>query len=146
MTTVLTKMVAKMLLLPSFVVAAAVLVHGYVNVGDGFSAGVIAASGVVMQYIVFGRRDIEERFPALRFAPTLSFAGLVLVLLLVFVPAVLGEPLLTHYPRAGIHVAHLGSIEFLTATLFDAGVFLLVFGFIVTAMSMFARAAERSHP
>jgi multicomponent Na+:H+ antiporter subunit B len=146
MTTVMTKMVARLLLLPSFVIALAMLVHGYVNVGDGFSAGVVASSGVALQYIVFGWRESEKRFPAWRFAPLLAFVGLVLVLLVVFVPVTLGEPLLTHYPRASIHVVHLGSIEFLTAVLFDIGVFLLVFGFIVTTISMFARAAERSHP
>jgi multisubunit Na+/H+ antiporter MnhB subunit len=145
MTTVMTKMVARLLLLPSFVIALAMLMHGYVNVGDGFSAGVVASSGVALQYIVFGWRDSEARFPVWRFAPLLAFAGLVLVLLVVFVPVTLGEPLLTHYPRAGIHVVHVGSLEFLTAVLFDVGVFLLVFGFIVTTISMFARAAERSH-
>lgn len=146
MTTVLTKMVARLLLLPSFVIALAMLIHGYVNVGDGFSAGVVAASGVALQYIVFGRHESESRFPAWRFAPLLAFSGLLLVLLVVFVPVVLGEPLLTHYPRPHIHVVHLGSIELLTAALFDVGVFLLVFGFIVTTISMVARAAERSHP
>jgi multisubunit Na+/H+ antiporter MnhB subunit len=146
MTTVMTKMVARLLLLPSFVIALAMLLHGYVNVGDGFSAGVVASSGVALQYIVFGWRESEARFPAWRFAPLLALVGLATVLLVVFVPVVFGEPLLTHYPRPHIHVVHLGSIEFLTAVLFDIGVFLLVFGFIVTTISMFARAAERSHP
>jgi len=145
MTTVLTKMVARLLLLPSFVIALAMLVHGYINVGDGFSAGVVASSGVALQYIVFGWRESETRFPAWRFAPQVAFAGIMLVLLVVFVPVALGKPILTHYPRSHMHVVHLGSLEFLTAVLFDVGVFLLVFGFIVTTISMFARAAERSH-
>jgi multisubunit Na+/H+ antiporter MnhB subunit len=127
------------------VIALAMLLHGYVNVGDGFSAGVVASSGVVVQYIVFGWRESEARFPAWRLAPLFALVGLATVLLVVFVPVVFGKPLLTHYPRPHIHVVHFGSIEFLTAVLFDIGVFLLVFGFIVTTISMFARAAERSH-
>jgi multisubunit Na+/H+ antiporter MnhB subunit len=146
MTTVLMKMVARLLLLPSFVIAVAMLIHGYVNVGDGFSAGVVASSGVALQYIVFGWRETEARFRAWRFAPLLALLGLFIVLLIVFVPVALGDPLLTHYPRAYLHVRHLGSIEFLTAALFDVGVFLLVFGFVVTTISLIAHSAERSHP
>lgn len=143
MMSILTRKVIRLLLLPAFVTAVAVLVKGYVSVGDGFSAGVIAATGIVLQYIVAGRHEIEERLPILRFSPAIAFVGLLLVVILVFVPVALGDPLLTHYPGPGEKVVHLGTIEILTAVLFDVGVFLLVVGFIVTAVSFIARSAER---
>jgi multisubunit Na+/H+ antiporter MnhB subunit len=142
-TTVLSQAIGRLLLLPTIIVAIAVLVKGYSSAGDGFSAGVIAATGVLIQYIVFGYRESERSFPILRFAPAVSLAGLLIALLTVFVPVALGDPILTHYPRPGEHVIHFGSLEFLTAVLFDVAVFLVVFGFIVTAVSMVARAAER---
>ena len=58
-TTVLTRMVARLLLAPVLVVAAAVLVKGYADVGDGFAAGVIAALGVLLQYLAFGRAAVR---------------------------------------------------------------------------------------
>ena len=146
MTTVFTQLIARVLLLPTLVIAAAVLVHGYASTGDGFSAGVIAATGFLIQYLAFGYRAVERRLPVLRFAPALAIAGLLLALLVVFVPVVLGDPIMTHYPRAGEEVIHAGSIEMLTAVLFDVGVFLIVVGFIVTAIGTIARLSERRIP
>ena len=40
-TSVLTRFVARLLLLPTIIAAFAVLVKGYVQPGDGFAAGVI---------------------------------------------------------------------------------------------------------
>ena len=60
MTTALTRMVARLLLAPVLVVAVAVLIKGYADVGDGFAAGVIAALGVLLQYLAFGRAAVER--------------------------------------------------------------------------------------
>src|SRR5919205_282198 len=95
--TVLTRTVARLLLLPTLMVAAAVLVKGYSQTGDGFSAGVIAATGVLLQYLVFGRRAVRRVLPG-GLAPTAILIGLLLALLLAFVPTLLGRPVLTHAP------------------------------------------------
>ena len=50
---------------------------------------------------------------------------------------------MTHAPAPGNEVVHLGTIELLTAVLFDVGVFLLVLGFAISAITMFARARVR---
>jgi multisubunit Na+/H+ antiporter MnhB subunit len=55
------------------------------------------------------------------------------------VPVLLGEPVLTHYPRPGSSVIYLGTLELITPVLFDLGIFFLVFGFAVGAISAFAR-------
>ncbi|CAA9575010.1 MAG: hypothetical protein AVDCRST_MAG49-4067 [uncultured Thermomicrobiales bacterium] len=142
-TTVLTQTVARVLLAPTLVVAAAVLIKGYADTGDGFSAGVIAALGVLLQFVAFGHR-VAERLPLLRFAPAGTFVGLALALAVAFVPTLRGDPIMTHAPGPDEHVVHLGTLELLTAVLFDVGVFLLVFGFAVGAIGMIARAAD--HP
>ena len=55
MTSTMTRTVARLLLLPTLVTALAILVKGYTQPGDGFSAGVVAALGVLLQLMVFGR-------------------------------------------------------------------------------------------
>ncbi len=47
MTSVLTQTLARLLLAPILVVAVAVLVKGYADVGDGFAAGLVAALALV---------------------------------------------------------------------------------------------------
>lgn len=141
MTTMLVRGIARLLLLPSFVIAAAVLVKGYTAVGDGFSAGAIAATGMLLQYLAFGFGGTEQLLPVGRVAVRLAVGGLLIALLVVFVPVFFGESPVTHFPRAGEDVLHLGTLELHTAVLFDVGVFLLVFGFVVHAIRLLARAA-----
>ncbi|MDA8217210.1 MAG: MnhB domain-containing protein [Dehalococcoidales bacterium] len=139
--TLAVKVIAKLLLGPIFVVAAAVLAKGYAQVGDGFSAGLIAAIGILLQYVAFGRQETERLLP-LRFVGLLAPVGLLIALLVAFVPVMRGEPILTQAPPAGTEAAHLGTLELITALAFDVGVFLVVFGFAVAAMSALARIGE----
>jgi multisubunit Na+/H+ antiporter MnhB subunit len=138
-TGIMVRTVAKLLLLPALVVAVAMLVKGYVQTGDGFSAGVVAALGVLLQYLAFGHRKAEE-LPLVGPAGKGAFAGLLVVLLVATIPLFAGQPVLTHYPQPGSEVVHLGTLELLTAVLFDLGVFLLVFGFAVESIKLIARA------
>ena len=69
--------------------------------------------------------------------------GLALALATTFIPVLRGLPILTHAPAPGEAVVHLGSLEFLTAFVFDVGVFLLVTGFAVTSLSLVSRAEMR---
>ena len=141
MTTVLTRMVARLLLVPVLMVAAAILIKGYVDVGDGFAAGVIAALGVLLQYLAFGRAAVERVLPV-RHAPKLAIGGLLVALAVAFVPVLLGRPPLQHAPAPGADVVHLGTLELLTAVAFDAGVFALVLGVVVAIIHLIAGAVE----
>lgn len=145
MTTIMTQTVAKLLFLPIMMVALATLVKGYAETGDGFTAGVIAGLGVLLQFLAFGQREIERILPV-RYAPIVAFGGLVLALLVTFVPVVRGDPILTHYPPPRAKVEHVGSIELLTAVAFDVGVFLLVVGFVVSTLGLIGRAQEGRLP
>ena len=135
MTTVLTRMVARLLLVPVLMVAAAILIKGYVDVGDGFAAGVIAALGILLQYLAFGRAAVQQALPV-RHAAKLAVAGLLLSLMVAFVPVLAGKAPLQHAPAPGAEVIHLGSLELLTAVLFDVGVFALVLGMAVATIDL----------
>ena len=143
MTSVMTRKISRFLLLPTFMMALGILVKGYTQTGDGFSAGVVAGLGVVLQYLAFGREG-AERLPLVRYAGIICFAGLLVTLSVAVVPMFLGEPVLTHYPPADAEVIHLGTLEILTAVLFDVGICLLVFGFAVGAIGMLARVAAET--
>jgi len=136
-----TQEVARLLYLPTFVVAAAILVKGFVQTGDGFSAAVVCAMGVLLRYLAFGHEE-AKRLPAVRHATAIAFSGLFVALGVAGAPLLLGDAILTHYPASGTEPIHLGTLELMSAVLFDIGVFLLVFGFSVGVVSFFARAGE----
>ncbi|HEY3475828.1 MAG TPA: MnhB domain-containing protein [Anaerolineales bacterium] len=141
MSTILSSGIAKLLLPVTFIAAAALLVKGYTSVGDGFSAGVTAASGILLQYLAFKPQVVEELTPV-RYSINIAMAGLLLAFVVVFWPALFGLPILTHFPRPAETVTTWGTLEFHTAILFDLGVFGLVFGFIVTTMRALMRVEQ----
>lgn len=134
--TLLTSSVSRLILAPTMVVAVAFVVKGYASAGDGFSAGVVAGTAVVVQFMAVGPRELANRFPLLRYAPWLTFGGLLLGLLMAFVPVLFGDPVLTHFPRPHEYVVHIGLLAMHTAILFDVAVFLVVFGFIVSLLGL----------
>lgn len=138
-TSIMTRTIARVLLLPVFLTAAAILVKGYAEPGDGFSAGVIAALGILLQFLAFGR-EAAQKLPFVRHAPSVAFVGLLVSLGVAAAPLFMGDAVLTHYPPAGAKPVYLGTLELITAVVFDVGVFLLVFGFAVGTVSIFARA------
>ncbi|CAN5746195.1 hypothetical protein BH23ACT11_BH23ACT11_10960 [soil metagenome] len=141
-TSVMTRTVARLLLIPTMVTAAAILVKGYVEPGDGFSAGVIASLGILMQYLAFGRKQTERLLP-LRGIGYGAFVGLLLTLIVAFRPLFFGEPLMTHWPPPEGHVIHFGTLEIISAVAFDVGIFLLVVGYGTGAISLIARLVSR---
>jgi multisubunit Na+/H+ antiporter MnhB subunit len=136
-TTVLTRAVARLLLAPVLMVAAAILVKGYADVGDGFAAGVVAALGVLLQYLAFGRAAVERALPVRR-AAQLAVGGLLLALAVAFLPALGGGAPLQHAPPPGAGVVKLGSLELIGAVAFDVGVFALVLGMAVATIGLIA--------
>lgn len=138
--------VARLVLLPIFMVAAALLVRGATATGDGFSAGVVAASGLLLQYVVFGHREVGRRTRIAPVGPFLAFGGLAVMLAVAFAGLTHGVPLLTHLPPAGAHVGHFGRLDLHTAVLYDAGIALLVFGVLVGVLEAFAATADADAP
>ena len=141
MTSVLTRMVARGLLAPTLVVATAILVKGYADVGDGFAAGVVAALGILLQFLAFGRDEVAAALPIDR-APAIALAGLAVAVAVLTVPMLLGGAPLEHWPPPGEEPSHIGSLELISAVAFDVGVFLLVVGAAVTIIDALTAAAE----
>lgn len=141
MTSILSRMVARALLAPTLIVAAAILVKGYADVGDGFAAGIVAALGVLLQYLAFGRDEVMAALPVQR-APVVALTGLALGFAVFAVPLVAGAAPLEHWPAPGEEPIHVGSLELITAVAFDIGVFLLVLGASIAIIDALAAPTD----
>jgi len=123
--------VAPRLLAPAIVLAMALIVKGYTDVGEGFSAGVIVALAVGLRYVALGRARADRTLPLARSAHVLAACGLLVALAFGFVGLAFGQPPFTHLPPPGESVTRIGTLELTTAVGFDVGLFLLVLGSLV---------------
>ncbi len=135
---VIVRGVARLLLTPSIAVAAALLVKGSAEVGDGFSAGMIISLTISLQYVAMGTSATERTLPLLRFSPALVLGGLLLALATAFFPLAWGEPPLSHKPGPGESVPTVGTLELFTPLAFDVAILLLVVGVLTTILHQFA--------
>ncbi len=136
------EVVAPRLLGPAVMVAAAIIVKGYSDVGDGFSAGVIVALAIALRYVTLGTQRAERSLPVLRHAPVIAAGGLLLALAVGFLPVAAGDPPFTHRPGPGEDVVAIGTLELNTAVAFDLGVFLLVTSALVILLHALAWLVE----
>ncbi len=137
--------VARLLLAPVLVLAAAFLVKGATGVGDGFSAGIVASMGILLQFLAFGHRRSERVLP-LRRVYAVALGGLLVACAVAFAPLLSGDPFLSHLPAPGEKVVKLGTLELMTSVLFDLGVCLLVVGIVLVGLPLVARAEDRDVP
>ncbi|WP_298180494.1 MnhB domain-containing protein [Saccharomonospora sp.] len=135
---------ARLLLAPSVAVAVALLVKGYSEVGDGFSAGMIVALTVALQYVALGASTAERVLPLLRLSPILMIGGLLMSLIVAFFPLALGKPPFSHLPEPGRHVTTVGTLELFTPLAFDVAIFCLVVGVLTTMLHQFASTEEET--
>ncbi len=136
------EVIAPRLLGPALMVALAIIVKGYTDVGDGFSAGVIVALAVALRYVALGTERAERGLPILRHAPQAGAAGLLTILAVGFYPVLLGDPPLSHEPGPGEDVVKVGTLELITPVLFDVGLFVLVTAGLITLVHQLARLVE----
>lgn len=139
---VIATVVARLLLAPSIMVAFALIVKGYAEVGDGFAAGVLVGLAISLRYVAMGPDDTERGMPGLRHAPRVMIGGLLIVLCSCFFPLLRGEPPVSHLPAPGDHVVTVGALEVFTPFALDIGIFLLVVGGITVLMHQFSRPQD----
>jgi multicomponent Na+:H+ antiporter subunit B len=132
------RVVARMLLGPSIMVAAGLIAKGYAEVGDGFAGGVVVSLAIALTYVALGGPGAEAAVPLLRHGPKVAVGGLLLALGSGFFPLLLGEPPLSHDPGPGEHVIKIGTLELFTPLVLDVGVFLLVVGVLTVLLHLMA--------
>ena len=112
-----------------FALALWLFFRGHNNPGGGFIAGLLTATPILLIYTSRGRL---RRFREDGYVLLLGL-GLAIATATALGPALVGEPFFTHFFEH-VHLPLLGDIELATASLFDAGVFLVVVGNVVTVI------------
>lgn len=134
------EVVAPRLLGPALMLAMALIVKGYTDVGDGFSAAVIVVLAIALRYLTLGPDRTERSLPILRHMPAIAASGLLIALGVGFAGVAFGYPPFTMFPRPGDPVVTIGTLELISAVGFDIGLFLLVTGVMTVLIHHLARA------
>lgn len=108
--------------------------------GGGFAAGLVAGMALVMRYVAGGRYELGAAAPT--DAGKLLGIGMTLAVACAIVPVFAGfEPLTSAVVSAEVPV--LGHIEFVTSTIFDIGVYLVVIGLIMDVLRSLGAEVDR---
>lgn len=129
---------ASRLLLPLLLVFSVfVLLRGHNDPGGGFVAGLVAASAFALYALAF---DVRQALQALRVSPRKLIAiGLLLAMLSASFPLLLGQPFMTGMV-ADMQLPALGHPS--VPLFFDAGVYLVVIGVVLTIVFTFFEHEE----
>jgi multicomponent K+:H+ antiporter subunit A len=133
---------AARLLLPfAVLIAVYIFLRGHNEPGGGFIAGLIAAAALVMQYMGEG---LERTLARMRvdFAVLIG-AGLLLAAATGLASIVAGAPFLTS-AHTHLHLPVLGEIPVASALAFDLGVFMVVVGATMLALTVIGQAGARA--
>lgn len=143
-----TRMVSRLVLPLSFLVALSHIINGGHGPGDGFTAGAVAGLVTALWFVIFGYEETKKRLSL--FAPhRLIRAGLIVVITNAFLPIIFGlhgGTFLAHVDYGkmwGINdLLHRFGLELTSGILFEIGIALAVFGGIGVIMEAIAHPAE----
>ena len=112
--------------------------------GGGFAGGLVAGMALVMRYVAGGRYELGAAAPT--DAGRLLGAGMAIAVACAVVPLFFGAPPLTSaFIEAELPV--FGHVEFVTTTIFDIGVYLVVVGLVLDVLrSLGAEVDRQSQP
>lgn len=132
------------LLFPAMlVVAVFLLLRGHDQPGGGFSAGMVVAIAILVQYMIGGADWTERQLSLLRPVAWIG-TGLVLATGTGLAALAFGRPFLTTY-FAYAAVPVIGEVPTASALVFDIGVFVLVVGATLLMLIALAHQSVRAH-
>ncbi|KAA2285033.1 monovalent cation/H+ antiporter subunit A [Arenimonas fontis] len=117
----------------TLVVSIFLFLRGHNAPGGGFIAGLTLAVPLLVQYVIQGAQSVESRF-GFDYVRCVG-AGLLVAIAGGVVPFVFGTPFLTS-GHADLHLPLIGHVPLASAMVFDAGVYLVVFGGTMLILSM----------
>lgn len=122
------------------VVSLYLLFAGHNLPGGGFAGGLVAGLALVGRYLAGGRYELGAALPL--GAGTILGAGLFVAAGAAVVPLAFGLPPLTStYWEAEVWL--LGEISFVTSTIFDIGVYLIVIGLVLDVLRSLGAEVDR---
>lgn len=137
---ILLEVIVRILFHTIIVVSIYLLFAGHNLPGGGFAGGLVAGMALVMRYVAGGRYELGAAAPT--DAGRLLGAGMTLAVASAVVPLLFGlPPLKSVLWEAEIPVV--GHIEFVTSTLFDIGVYLVVIGLVLDVLRSLGGEVDR---
>lgn len=128
---IMLEVIVRILFHTIIVVSLYLLFAGHNLPGGGFAGGLVAGMALVMRYVAGGRYELGAASPA--DAGRLLGVGMSIAVACAVVPVFFGAaPLTSTYFEADLPV--LGHVEFVTSTLFDVGVYLVVIGLVLDVL------------
>ncbi|PNW08957.1 Na+/H+ antiporter subunit A [Microbacterium testaceum] len=142
---ILLEIIIRVLFHSIMIVSLYLLFAGHNLPGGGFAGGLVAGMGLVMRYIAGGRWELGAAAPT--DAGRLLGAGMAIAVLCALVPMVFGFAPLQSFTFEG-ELPIIGHWEFVTSTIFDVGVYLVVIGLVLDVLRSLGAEVDRQsqHP
>ncbi len=137
---IILEVIVRILFHTIIIVSLYVLFAGHNLPGGGFAGGLIAGMALVMRYVAGGRHELGAAAPT--DAGRLLGAGMTIAVACATAPLLLGLPPLKS-AFLELDVTGLGTIEFVTSTLFDVGVYLVVIGLVLDVLRSLGAEVDR---
>lgn len=137
---ILLEVVVRLVFHATMVISLYLLFAGHNLPGGGFVGGLVAGLALVARYLAGGRYELGAALPVS--AGTVLGVGLIVAAGTAFVPVLLGYPPLTSTYWVG-EVWLLGEVEFVTSTVFDIGVYLVVVGLVLDVLRSLGGEVDR---
>jgi multicomponent Na+:H+ antiporter subunit A len=137
---IMLEVIVRILFHTIIVVSLYLLFAGHNLPGGGFAGGLVAGMALVMRYVAGGPYELGAAAPT--DAGRLLGVGMALAVGTAVVPLFFGAPALTStFWEAELPV--LGHVEFVTSTIFDVGVYLVVIGLVLDVLRSLGAEVDR---
>lgn len=137
---ILLEVVVRLLFHALIVLSIYVLLVGHNLPGGGFAGGLIAGMALVARYLAGGRHELGEAAPIS--AGALLGVGMLLAAGTALAPLLVGADALTS-TWFTVDLGPIGSFDFVTSTIFDIGVYLVVIGLVLDVLRSLGGEVDR---
>lgn len=137
---ILLEVVVRLIFHAVIVLSIYLLFAGHNLPGGGFAGGLVAGLALVARYLAGGRYELGAAAPFS--AGALLGTGMLIAASYTFAPLIFGASAMTStYIEAEVWL--LGEIEFVTSTIFDIGVYLIVVGLVLDVLRSLGAEVDR---
>lgn len=137
---ILLEVVVRLLFHPLMLLSLYLLLVGHNAPGGGFAGGLVAGLALTARYLAGGRFELGAAAPF--DAGKVLGTGLVLAVGTALVPLAFGVDALTS-TWFTIDLGVIGSVDFVTSTIFDIGVYLVVIGLVLDVLRSLGAEVDR---
>ncbi|WP_449277150.1 Na+/H+ antiporter subunit A [Leucobacter sp. GX24907] len=128
---ILLEVVVRLIFHALIILSIYLLLTGHNTPGGGFAGGLVAGLALVARYLAGGRYELGATVPL--DAGRILGTGLALAVSMAFLPLLFGQSALAS-AWVDLDLGFFGTLPLVTSTLFDIGVYLVVFGLILDVL------------